>query len=85
MIKMVQQVIRLVLLNMFLHLAWALRSIDLENPDDASIKELLAKRTTFMEHLQVVMDSLLDSWGQGTFRNMLTCTVRIRYPFQKVN
>ena len=79
-----QQVIRLVLLNMFLHLAWALRSIDLENPDDASVKELLAKRTTFMEHLQVVMDSLLDSWGQGTVRNMLTCTVRIHHPFYRL-
>jgi hypothetical protein len=72
---MILQMIHLVLLNMFLHLAWALKSIDLDNPDDNLVKEVLTKRDKFMEQLQSILDSLLDSWQQDDARNILTCTV----------
>ena len=72
---MVLQVIRLVLSNMFLHLAWALKSIDLDNPDDNLVKEVLTKRDNFMDQLQSILASLLDSWQQDDARNTLSCTV----------
>lgn len=71
----VSQVICLVLLNMFLYLAWAVKSIELDNPDDNSVKEVVTKRANVMEQLQSILDSLLDSWQQGNARNFLTCTV----------
>ena len=67
--------IRLVLSNMFLHLAWGLKSIDLDNPDDNLVKEVLTKRDKLMEQLQSILNSLLDSWQQDDARNILTCTV----------
>lgn len=72
---MVLQVIRLVLLNMFLHLSWALKAIDLDSPDENLIKEVLTKRDKFMERLQSILESLLNSWQQDDARNILTCTV----------
>lgn len=71
----VSQVIRLVLLNMFVHLSWALKLIDLDKPDDNSVKEVLRKRTIVTEQLQITLDTLLHSWQQDDARNMLTCTV----------
>jgi len=71
----ISQVIRLVLLNMFVHLAWALKSIDLDKPDDNSIKEVLRKRTIVTEQLQNILDTLLHSWQEDDARNILTCTV----------
>lgn len=72
---MILQVIRLVLLNVFLHLAWALKSIDLDNPDENFVKEVVTKRNKFMEQLQSVLQSLLESWEQDDARYILTCTV----------
>ncbi|KAG0566423.1 hypothetical protein KC19_7G062600 [Ceratodon purpureus] len=69
------EVIRLVLSNMFLHLAWGLKSIDLDNPDDNLVKEVLTKRDKLMEQLQSILNSLLDSWQQDDARNILTCTM----------
>lgn len=69
------QVIRLVLLNMFLHVAWALKSIDIDNPDENMIKTVLSKRDVLMEQLQSILNSLLDSWQQDNARSFLTSTV----------
>lgn len=69
------EVIRLVLLNVFLHLAWALKSIDLDNPDENFVKEVVTKRNKFMEQLQSVLQSLLESWEQDDARYILTCTM----------
>lgn len=71
----VSQVIRLVLLNMFLHLAWALKSVDLDDPDSNLVKEVLTKRASVMEQLESILYSLLNSWQQDNARNLLTCTV----------
>ncbi|KAH8935631.1 hypothetical protein BDL97_17G039000 [Sphagnum fallax] len=69
------EVIRLVFLNMFLCMAWSLSVINPENVDEGSCTDLVSKRAAFMEHLQVCIDSLLDSWEQGNARSILTCTV----------
>jgi hypothetical protein len=69
------EVIRLVLLNMFLHVAWALKSIDIDNPDENTIKTVLSKRDVLMEQLQSILNSLLDSWQQDNARSFLTTTV----------
>ena len=72
---MVLQVIRLALSNMFLHLAWALKSIDIDNPDDNLVKEVLTRRDKLMKQLQSILDSLLESWQQDDARTVLTCSV----------
>jgi hypothetical protein len=69
------QVIRLVFLNMFLCMAWSLSVINPENVDEGLCTDLVSKQAAFMEHLQVCIDSLLDSWEQGNARSILTCTV----------
>lgn len=71
------EVIRLVLLNMYLHIAWSLRSIDSENPSEAATESLLSKRDNLMDQLEYFADSVLESWEQGTARVMLCCTICI--------
>lgn len=69
------QVTRLVLLNMFLHVVWALKSIDIDNPDENMIKAVLSKRDVLIGQLQSILNSLLDSWQQDNARSFLTSTV----------
>ena len=69
------EVIHVVLLNMFLHIAWSLRSIDSEHPSEAATISLLPKRDNLMNQLEYFADSVLESWEQGTPRIMLCCTI----------
>jgi len=71
------EVIRLVLLNMYLHIAWSLRSIDSENPSEAATVSLLSKRDNLMNQLEYFADSVLESWEQGTARIILCCMICI--------
>jgi hypothetical protein len=71
------QVTCLVFLNMFLCMAWSLSVINPENVDEGLCTDLFSERAAFLEHLQVCIDSRLDSWEHRNARSILTCTVGI--------
>jgi hypothetical protein len=60
---------------MFLCMAWSLRVIDPENVDEGLCTDPVSEWAAFMEHLQVCIDSLLDSWKHGNALSILTCTM----------
>ncbi|KAL3677583.1 hypothetical protein R1sor_027531 [Riccia sorocarpa] len=69
------EVVRLIFLNMYLHITWSLSAVDPHNPDESAISSLIASRSRLIEHLYSFMESALDSWEQETPRNALTCTI----------
>ncbi|ERN16836.1 hypothetical protein AMTR_s00057p00122610 [Amborella trichopoda] len=71
------EVVSLLLLNMYLHILWARKSLDTENPAEALISSLLAKRTTLLEQLEHFLDTLLKSWEEGRTRGPLSSRVCI--------
>lgn len=74
------QVVRLIFLNMYLHITWSLSAIDPHSPDETAIASLLTIRARLIQHLYSFMDFVLDSWDQGNPRNVLTCTVCFELP-----
>ncbi|CAM6081880.1 unnamed protein product [Calypogeia fissa] len=66
---------RLIFLNLFLHIAWSLKAIDPEDPDDSALASLLATRARFIQQLYMAMDSVLDNFEQGYTQNTLNCTI----------
>ncbi|XP_078445011.1 sister-chromatid cohesion protein 3 isoform X2 [Wolffia australiana] len=68
-----EEVIAFLLLNMYLHVAWCLQSIDGENPDDASVNALVLKRNTLFQRLERFLNSLSDVHWKG--RNLLASRV----------
>ncbi|KAJ7564848.1 hypothetical protein O6H91_02G036400 [Diphasiastrum complanatum] len=71
------EVIRLVLTNMFLHVIWSMKALDLDNPEEAAMSELLSKRAELMKYLHFYANSVLDSFKEGHARNLLGSTVCI--------
>ncbi|KAL2636383.1 hypothetical protein R1flu_007862 [Riccia fluitans] len=69
------EVVRLIFLNMYLHITWSLSAVDPHNPDESAVASLIASRSRLTEHLNAFMESALDSWEQGIPRNALTCTI----------
>ncbi|BBN04041.1 cohesin complex subunit SA-1/2 [Marchantia polymorpha subsp. ruderalis] len=69
------EVVRLIFLNMYLHITWSLSAIDPHSPDETAIASLLTIRARLIQHLYSFMDFVLDSWDQGNPRNVLTCTM----------
>lgn len=69
------EVIQLALLNIFLHVVWCLKSIDFDNPDEAGMSALISKRDILMKQLESFAESTLQSYGQGTSRSLLCCTI----------
>ena len=68
------QVVGFLLLNMFLHVAWCLHSIDNENPSEASVSFLLSKRNTLFKQLEHYLHTLLEE-REGKNRSLLTLRV----------
>ncbi|XXG54284.1 hypothetical protein AAC387_Pa03g2208 [Persea americana] len=71
------EVVGFLLLNMFLHVAWCLHSIDNENPSEASVSFLLSKRNTLFKQLEHYLHTLLEE-REGKNRSLLTsrvCTI----------
>ena len=62
------------LLNMYLHVAWCLHSIDGENPHDASVSAFLSKRNILFHHLERFLNTLSDVQQKG--RKVLASRVR---------
>ncbi|KAH9313099.1 hypothetical protein KI387_028134, partial [Taxus chinensis] len=71
------EVIQLVLMNMYLHIAWSLRSIEIDNPSEEASVSLLSKRDNLISQLEYFTDNVLESWEQGAARSALTCTICI--------
>ncbi|KAL5983962.1 hypothetical protein ACLOJK_018064 [Asimina triloba] len=59
------EVVAFLLLNMYLHVAWGLKSVDDENPSEASLSSLLSKRTTLFETLEYFLNTLLEAEGDS--------------------
>lgn len=70
------QVVGFLLLNMYLHVAWCLHSIDNENPSEASVSSLLSKRNTLFEQLDHYLHTLLEK-QEGKNRSLLTSRVSL--------
>ncbi|XP_077232423.1 sister-chromatid cohesion protein 3 [Tasmannia lanceolata] len=71
------EVVGFLLLNMYLHVAWCLLSIDQENPSEASIDSLLSKRTALFEQLEYYLHTLFEA-GERRNRGLLAsrvCTI----------
>eukprot|EP00252_Welwitschia_mirabilis_P020326 TRINITY_DN4955_c0_g2_i1.p1 TRINITY_DN4955_c0_g2~~TRINITY_DN4955_c0_g2_i1.p1 ORF type:complete len:753 (-),score=175.27 TRINITY_DN4955_c0_g2_i1:264-2498(-) len=69
------EVISLVLINMYLHVLWSFRSIQSENPSEAATDSLFSKCESLMNQLNYFTDNVLECWEQGTARHKLTSTV----------
>lgn len=62
------QVVAFLLLNMYLHVAWSLKTVDDESPSEGSITSLLDKRTTLFELLVRSLDSLQEGKEENNHR-----------------
>ncbi|XP_057838911.2 sister-chromatid cohesion protein 3 isoform X2 [Cryptomeria japonica] len=69
------EVIRLVLLNMHLHVTWSSRSIEIDNPSDTGMVAFLSKRDNLISQLEYFTDNVLESCEQGAARSELTSTI----------
>ncbi|XP_068663585.1 LOW QUALITY PROTEIN: sister-chromatid cohesion protein 3 [Aristolochia californica] len=69
------EVLSFLLLNMYLHIAWCLYSIDSDNVSEASVSSLLAKRDTLFNLLEHILDSLLQVKEERSTRGVLPCRV----------
>lgn len=69
------ETIQLALLNLFLYVAWSLKFIDPENPDEASMTSLSLKRIDLMKQLECFAENVLQSYNQGHARSLLCCTI----------
>ncbi|XP_073008392.1 sister-chromatid cohesion protein 3 isoform X1 [Typha latifolia] len=63
------------LLNMYLHVAWCLHSVDSETPSEASISTLLSKRSLLFEQLYYLLETLSKVQNDGRSRSVLSCRV----------
>uniref|UniRef100_A0A1D1XSG5 Cohesin subunit SA-3 n=1 Tax=Anthurium amnicola TaxID=1678845 RepID=A0A1D1XSG5_9ARAE len=59
------EVLSFLFLNMYLHIAWCLQSIDSENPSEAIVAALLTKRNSLFQILEGFLDSLLEENGRN--------------------
>nr|CAD1829659.1 unnamed protein product [Ananas comosus var. bracteatus] len=64
-------------LNMYLHVAWCLQSIDSENPAETSIRELSSKQSVLFEQLYHFLDTLPKVSSEGRNRSVLSYRVCI--------
>ncbi|XP_010914380.1 sister-chromatid cohesion protein 3 isoform X2 [Elaeis guineensis] len=65
------------LLNMYLHVAWCLQSLDGENPPEASVSALLLKRNTLFEQLEYFTETLPEVQKEGRSWGVLSSRVCI--------
>lgn len=65
------------LLNMYLHVAWCLQSLDSENPTEACITALLLKRNTLFEQLDYFAETLPEVQKEGRSGSVLSSRVCI--------
>ncbi|KAH7654259.1 cohesin complex subunit SA-1/2 protein [Dioscorea alata] len=65
------------LLNMYLHVAWCLQSIDGENPSETSLTALMSKRTMLLEQLHYFINTIPEVQKEGRGRNVLSSRVCI--------
>jgi len=71
------QVVAFLLLNMYLHVAWCLESINGENPSEPSVTSLLSKRTTLFEQLEYFADILSKVQKKGRSDSVLSYRVSL--------
>ncbi|XP_058083552.1 sister-chromatid cohesion protein 3 [Magnolia sinica] len=71
------EVVGFLLLNMYLHVAWSLHSVDSENPSEASVSSLLSKRTTLFEKLEYFLHTLLEVGEERKSGGLLSSRVCI--------
>lgn len=69
------QVKSFLLLNMYLHVAWCLQSLDRENPSEASVTALLLKRNTLFEQLEYFTETLPEVQKEGRSWGVLSSRV----------
>lgn len=69
------QVKSFLFLNMYLHVAWCLQSIDSENPAETSIRELSSKQSVLFEQLYHFLDTLPKVSSEGRNRSVLSYRV----------
>ncbi|XP_008812653.1 sister-chromatid cohesion protein 3 [Phoenix dactylifera] len=65
------------LLNMYLHVAWCLQSLDSENPAEASVTALLLKRNTLFDQLEYFTETLPEVQKEGRSWGVLSSRVCI--------
>lgn len=66
------EVVAFLLLNMYLHVAWCLESINGENPSEPSVTSLLSKRTTLFEQLEYFADVMSKIQKKGRSESVLS-------------
>lgn len=71
------QVVAFLLLNMYLHVAWFLESINGENPSEPSVTSLLSKRNTLFEQLEYFADAMSKVQKKGRSESMLSYRVSL--------
>lgn len=74
-VSMLFQVKSFLLLNMYLHVAWCLQSIDGENPSETSLTALMSKRTMLIEQLHYFTNTIPEVQKEGRGRNVLSSRV----------
>ncbi|KAK1277265.1 hypothetical protein QJS04_geneDACA003332 [Acorus gramineus] len=70
------EVISFLLLNMFLHVAWSLQSIDVEDSSEEAVSSLISKRAILFERLEYFLDTLPEAY-QGRNGSHLACRICI--------
>ncbi|OVA11427.1 STAG [Macleaya cordata] len=74
--NMDDEVVSFLLLNMYLHVAWCLRSIiDEENISRGSLDSLLSKRSTLFEQLEYFLNTAPEVREEGRYGTLLACRV----------
>lgn len=69
------EVIQLLLLNLFLLVVWSLKAIDADHPDELAVQALITKRTRLLDQLKSFAVSVSASWEGGNPRSLLSCTI----------
>ncbi|OMP06606.1 Armadillo-like helical [Corchorus olitorius] len=71
-----EEVVRFLLLNMYLDVAWSLHSIiNSETVSEGSLSSLLSKRDTLLEELEYFLNAPREVEEGGKFGNQLACRV----------
>ncbi|MCL7022243.1 hypothetical protein MKW94_022829, partial [Papaver nudicaule] len=74
--NMNEKVVCFLLLNMFMHVSWCLRSIiEEESISQKSLDSLLSKRTTLFKQLEFFLDTHSKSGRDGSYGRQLSCRV----------
>ncbi|XP_031486000.1 sister-chromatid cohesion protein 3 [Nymphaea colorata] len=69
------EVVSLLLLNMYMHVLWCRQSLDEENPSEASLSSLLSMRSTLFQQLDYFLNYLLNAEEEEKAIALLTSRV----------